>query len=206
MGCHVDCNNSSFLLNFESDLYVDESGASFQTDGVSSIGVSTSKYGLGPAGTAVLLYKTRKLRRYQYYCDSKWNGGIYFSPNLTGSRYGSAIAGTWVKMLTVGKSGYKERADSGIIFKTKELNSRLVKINELEVITPTALSILAFRLRRGDTYDLADYLRSKGWEVTNTINPAAISYTVTHGTHFILLCFTNFYFYSQLQIQPFFGR
>lgn len=116
-----------------------------------------------------------------------------------------------MKMLTVGQSGYKERADSGIVFKTKELNSALSKINEVEVITPTALSILAFRLRTGDTYDLADYLRSKGWDVTNTINPAAISYAVTNGN--CLSLYTLFpwliiilILYSQLQVQSFFGR
>jgi len=183
------------LINFDSSTYTGENEANFQSPGVTTIGVSTSKYGLGPYGTAVLLYGNRKLRRYQYYSTTKWNGGIYFTPNLTGSRYGSAVAGSWAKMLTVGKSGYKEKADSGIIIKAMELRSSLLKIKEVDVITPTALSILAFRLKSGDTYNLADYLRSKGWSVVNTINPAAISYMITNGKPNLLIS-------SELQVLP----
>lgn len=181
IGCHVDCSYSTFLINFENSSYTDPMDAHFKTPGITSINLSTSKYGLGPAGASVILYNHRKLRRYQYFTTTKWNGGIYFTPNLTGSRYGSAIAGTWVKMLTVGKRGYQEKADSGIILKTMDLRSRLIKLQGVNMITPSALSILAFNLINHDTYDMADFLRARGWNVVNTINPAAVSYTVTNG-------------------------
>ena len=127
------------------------------------------------------MYKTRKLRKYQYYSCSHWNGGLYVTPNMTGSRYASAMAFTWTKMLSTGLNGYYEKAEN-IISGTSQLRGQFNKLKtHIDLITPTTLSILAFRLKNGDTYDLGDYLRSQGWNVKNTINPVALSFAVTDG-------------------------
>lgn len=96
-------------------------------------------------------------------------------------------------MLTIGKRGYQEKADSSIILKTMDLRSKLDKLEAVNMITPSALSILAFNLVNYDTYEMADFLRAKGWNVVNTINPAAVSYTVTNGKFSLKLLI-----YSQL--------
>jgi sphinganine-1-phosphate aldolase len=168
------------LLNFKNQ-YEGDFDAHFGTPGITTIGVSVSKYGLGFTGTAVLLYRTRKLRKCQYYCFSTWNGGMYATPNLAGSRYSTAISASWAKMLTVGEKGYADRAEKIMIATTKLREALLILKNHIQVLTPTSLSILAFRLRRRDTYDMADFLRSKGWDVTNVVNPSAISYAITDG-------------------------
>ena len=181
IGCHVDCNYSSFFMNVGWALTENDNAVSFKIDGITSIGVSLSRYALGPCGTAVLLYKTRKLRRYQYFSTTKWNGGIYFTPNLTGSRYGSAIAAAWTKILATGLNNYKRYAKE-IIEATLSFKEMLLEFSEIEIITPQSFSIIAFRLKQSqDTYELADYLRNDKYAVVNTINPAAISYTITNG-------------------------
>lgn len=95
IGCHVDCTSASFIATFAEELKIEGVDAHFKTPGITTIGISTCRYGLGPFGASVILYKTRKLRRYQYFQTCSWNGGIYGTPTLSGSRYGSAIAGTW---------------------------------------------------------------------------------------------------------------
>lgn len=188
MGCHVDCNHSSFLLGIEGVHFADRDDANFTTQGITSIGVSLAKYGLGFPGGACLLYRTRILRQKQYYSFFNWNGGMYVSPNLAGSRYASAIAATWVKILGTGKDAYRRKANN-IIASTSEFKKDLAKLDEdVQVITQSDLSIVAFRLINGDTYNLADFLRSKGVNVVNTINPIAISLTITEGNYPIRIC------------------
>ncbi len=187
MGCHVDCNNSSFLLGFEDIHFDDRDEANFKTRGITSIGVSLDKYGLGVPGTACLLYRTRVLRKHQYYAFYNWNGGMYTSPNLSGSRYASATGANWVKMLSTGQEKYQKNAND-IITTTSALRKDLKDLSEdIEIITRSNLSIMAFRLVNGDTYNLADYLRFKGCNVINAINPIAISITVTEGTFIKIL-------------------
>jgi len=126
--------------------------------------------------------QARILRKLQYYAYFNWNGGMYASPNLAGSRYSSAVAATWTKMLLTGSRKYTNKANS-IITATTKFRIELKNLsNHIEIITPSTLSILAFRLTKGDSYDLADFLRHREFNVVNLINPAAISYTITEGT------------------------
>lgn len=110
---------------------------------------------------------------------------MYCSPNLSGSRYASAISATWVKILATGQENYRRKAND-IITTTSALRKDLKDLSEdVEIITKSNLSIIAFRLIDGDTYNLADYLRFKGCNVVNAINPIAISVTVTEGIVFL---------------------
>ena len=178
IGCHVDCSSASFITNFSDELDIGKFEAHFKTPGITSIGVSTSRYGLGPFGSSGLLYRTRQLRRYQYYTKCEWNGGTYCTPTLSGSRYGSAIVGTWCKIMSTGKNGYRENANE-IVLKTKALHKSLTDIGELKVLTQNPICVVAFLLQDGDTYGLADFIRNEGVDVVNLINPPAISFTVT---------------------------
>ena len=85
-------------------------------------------------GVSALIYKTKELRRFQYFCCSSWSGGIYATPNTLGSRSGIPIAGAWFSLLHLGYSHFKEQA--GIIFKAVETikNGIKTKIQELQVI------------------------------------------------------------------------
>ena len=56
------------------------------------------------------MFRTSKLRQYQLYVNCEWNGGIYATTCMAGSRPGAVIAGTWAAMLKIGRNGYKEKA------------------------------------------------------------------------------------------------
>ena len=79
----------------------------FRIPGVTTISCDPHKYAYGPKGASVLMFRSQKLRTYQLYCNTDWNGGIYATTCMAGSRPGSAIAGTWASMLSLGRNGLK---------------------------------------------------------------------------------------------------
>lgn len=49
-------------------------------------------------------------RKYHYYAEPAWKGGLYASAGLLGSRSGGLVAATWAAMTRLGESGYLARA------------------------------------------------------------------------------------------------
>lgn len=66
------------------------------------------KYGYAPKGSSVVIYSDKKYRHYQYFVAPDWQGGIYASPSIAGSRPGGIIAACWATMMHMGESGYVE--------------------------------------------------------------------------------------------------
>jgi sphinganine-1-phosphate aldolase len=58
----------------------------------------------------VALFRERRLREYQFYVNCQWNGGLYTTTCIAGSRSGAVIVGTWASMLKLGREGLKEKA------------------------------------------------------------------------------------------------
>jgi sphinganine-1-phosphate aldolase len=106
IGCHSDACLGSYVNPF-----IKENGYNvayqydFKVPGVTSISCDPHKYAYGPKGTSVLMFRDRRLREYQLFVNAVWNGGIYATTCIAGSRPGSVIAGTWASMLKHGKSG-----------------------------------------------------------------------------------------------------
>lgn len=64
------------------------------------------QYGYAPKGSSVILYSDTKYRHYQYFVAPDWQGGIYASPSVAGSRPGGIIAACWATMIYMGEKGY----------------------------------------------------------------------------------------------------
>ena len=79
---HIDMCLGGFILPFI-DKY---KNISFDNEGITSISVDTHKYGCGPKGGSVILYKNQDLFKYQMFVKEDWSGGIYGTANITGSR------------------------------------------------------------------------------------------------------------------------
>ena len=60
-------------------------------------------------GTSVCLYRSKDLRKYQYFCFPAWTGGLYVTPTIAGSRPGALSAACWAVMCHLGEEGYLER-------------------------------------------------------------------------------------------------
>ena len=86
---------------------------------------------------------TKKLRRYQLYVNSEWNGGIYATTCIAGSRPGSVIAGTWGSMLKHGKKGYAEKAKR-ILEAQKQIREAFKDDPDIEVTSIHSGSTFSF--------------------------------------------------------------
>jgi len=44
--------------------------------------------GVPISGTSVCVYRSKELRKHQYFCFPNWTGGLYVTPTIAGSRPG----------------------------------------------------------------------------------------------------------------------
>ena len=82
----------------------------FRVPGITSISCDPHKYGMGPKGVSVLLFRDIKLRDYQFFATSRWNGGLYATTTIAGSRPGNVVVATWAVMMKIGREGYLNNA------------------------------------------------------------------------------------------------
>src|SRR5215472_955429 len=177
IGLHVDGCLGGFILPWGEKLGYDIPRFDFRVPGVTSISADTHKYGYALKGTSVLLYRDSNLRRYQYFTNPDWPGGIYFSPGLSGSRSGGLVAATWAAMVSLGEHGYLDIARR--IFETAAaIRAGVDEIPELEVIgDPTFL--VAFRAPELNIFHVNDHLVARGWRLNALQLPPALHFCVT---------------------------
>ena len=179
---HVDCCLGSFLVPFLSRAGFDAEPFDFCLRGVTSISCDTHKYGFAPKGSSVLLYRTSKLRTYQYFIAPDWPGGVYGSPGMQGSRPGALIAGCWASMMANGASGYLSSCRA-IVGAAKRLEAAIKEdpllSAELCVVGHPLVSVVAFTAPRIDIYGVADGMDAKGWHLNALQNPPAVHVAVT---------------------------
>ncbi|KAK4252020.1 pyridoxal phosphate-dependent transferase [Corynascus novoguineensis] len=179
---HVDCCLGSFLVPFLEKAGFETVPFDFRLKGVTSISCDTHKYGFAPKGNSTVLYRTHALRAYQYFVDPSWSGGVYASPGMAGSRPGALIAACWASLVTVGEAGYLDSCKQ-IVGATKQLLSHIrtspALSAELEILGDPLVSVLAFRTRNLNVYDIADAMSARGWHLNALQNPPAIHVALT---------------------------
>ena len=179
---HVDCCLGSFLVPFLERAGFPAAQFDFRLKGVTSISCDTHKYGFAPKGNSTLLYRSKHLRKYQYFILPDWSGGVYASPSMAGSRPGALIAGCWVSMMSQGESGYVDSCRK-IVGAAKKIESTIREhpalCDDLSVIGKPLVSVVAFTSRTLNIYDLADAMTAKGWHLNALQNPPAIHIAVT---------------------------
>ena len=106
IGLHVDSCLGGFVLPFLKKIGDLTRNFDFTVPEVTSISADIHKYGLGPKGSSVLLWRNEDYRKYQFFVYTDWCGGLYCSPSLQGSRAGSAIAASWATLMSYGEEGY----------------------------------------------------------------------------------------------------
>ncbi len=100
IGCHLDCCLGGFVNVFSQDAgFKQPYIADFRVQGVTTISTDPHKFCFGPKGSSLLLFSNKLLRRGTFFALSEWNGGMYLTPTLLGSRSGSIIAGTWAALM-----------------------------------------------------------------------------------------------------------
>ncbi|KAF2005286.1 sphingosine-1-phosphate lyase-like protein [Amniculicola lignicola CBS 123094] len=179
---HVDCCLGSFIIPLLPKAGFDFEPFDFKLKGVTSISCDTHKYGFAPKGNSTVLYRSDSYRKYQYFIDPNWSGGVYASPSIAGSRPGALIAGCWASLVKQGESGYIEACHK-IVGTMKKIETAIREkpelASDLKIIGRPLVSVVAFLSNTIDIYDIADGMNEKGWHLNALQNPPAIHIAVT---------------------------
>ena len=95
-----------------------------------------------------------------------------------GTKPGGVVASTWTALNHIGDDGYLELTKS-----TMNAVDRIIKYIEsnihLELIGNPDMSLIAFKVKENNTYELADLLNNKGWYIGRLQNPEGIHLVVS---------------------------
>jgi sphinganine-1-phosphate aldolase len=177
IGLHVDSCFGGFILPWIEKLGYDLPPFDFRLAGVTSMSCDTHKWGFGLKGASVVLYRNQALRRRQYFSMTDWQGGLYASPTIAGSRSGGISASTWAAMVALGERGYLGAARR--IMKTADaIRSGVAGIPEVKVIgNPTYC--IAITSDAVDIYHVNDFMASRGWRLNGLQRPPGFHICVT---------------------------
>lgn len=177
LGLHVDGCLGGFILPWGERLGYDIPVWDFRLPGVTSISADTHKYGYGLKGTSVLAWRDASYRKYHYYAEPAWKGGLYASAGLLGSRSGGLVAATWASMASLGEAGYLERARR--IFETAFAMQGAVRSHpELRMMGDPTFCF-SFTSDAFDVYHVNDAMKARGWRFNGQQLPNAIHMCVT---------------------------
>jgi sphinganine-1-phosphate aldolase len=177
VGLHVDACLGGFILPFGEELGYDIPPFDFRVPGVTSISADTHKYGYAFKGTSTVLFREKALRNAQYFFQTSWSGGKYFSPGIDGSRSGGLLAATWAAMVALGRDGYRRYASE--IFATSAAMQNAVRSHaELRILGRPSF-LFSFTSDAFDVYHVNDFMRTRGWRFNGQQYPNALHMAVT---------------------------
>ena len=175
---HVDACLGGFLLPF---LDLEKYGIpkfDFSVPGVASISADTHKYGLTPKGSSVVCYRNKSYLHHQYFCQPDWQGGIYASSTLEGSRAGLNIALCWAGMLFYGKNNYSEKSKA-VVDTTRKIRDAVAKIPQLRLQGKSDVCIVSFTSDVIDIHRFHDLMNKRGWQLSSLQFPSGVHLMVT---------------------------
>tara|TARA_R110002110_G_scaffold415800_1_gene656271 strand:+ start:24723 stop:26387 length:1665 start_codon:yes stop_codon:yes gene_type:complete len=189
-GLHVDACLGGFLIPFMKATGHELPLFDFRLPGVTSISMDSHKYGYVPKGSSIGMFR-KKVGLYQADFKARWQGGLYLTPNMAGSRMGAMILMTWAILAHVGFKGYVQ-ATKDIMALREKVNMMFKEIPELEVIGDPKVNVVAFRFNKAtnhNIYLLLEKMKERGWHLNGLQDPAAIhlcvTYLQTEQTNFI---------------------
>ncbi len=178
--CHVDACMGGFMLPFVRQLGYPLPDFDLSVPGVTSISADLHKYGYGPKGTSVILYRDREVRRHQLFVYTDWPGGVYASPTMAGTRPGGAIAAAWAILNHLGQEGYLARA-AAVMEATGRLIDGINALDGLHVLGEPAMSVFAIASDALNVYEVGDEMTLRGWHLDRQQFPPSLHMTVSYG-------------------------
>ncbi|MCL8000467.1 glutamate decarboxylase [Brucella sp. 21LCYQ03] len=174
---HVDGASGGFLAPFcAPDIEWD-----FRLPRVKSINTSGHKFGLAPLGAGWVVWREAPDLPEELIFNVNYLGGNMPTFALNFSRPGGQIIAQYYNFLRLGHEGYAKIHNA--CYKTAQyLSDEIAKLGPFEMIfdgdSQKGIPALAWKLKEGQTiggytlYDVADRLRSRGWQVPAYSMPA----------------------------------
>ena len=174
---HVDACIGGFVLAFFRQLGIETPNFNFEIDGVTSLSVDLHKFGYCPKSSSVILYRNKDIRKHQFFTSTTWNGGVFISPSMLGTRAGGSIAGSWAVMQYLGIQGYREIFRT--IYETTQLfRDAIEAVDGVHIVGDTDSSILCIGSDELDIFEIADEMTARGWHFDRQNEPDSIHLTI----------------------------
>ena len=173
---HVDGASGGFLAPF----CAPELEWDFRLPRVKSINTSGHKFGLAPLGVGWVIWRDAKDLPEELIFNVNYLGGNMPTFALNFSRPGGQIVAQYYNLLRLGREGYT-RIQNACYQTAQYLSAEINKIGPFEIIfggdSKTGIPALSWKLKDGQKhnftlYELADRLRSRGWQVPAYSMPA----------------------------------
>ena len=177
IGLHVDGCLGGFILPWIEKLGYDVPVFDFRLPGVTSISCDTHKYGYALKGTSTINFRSKELRRYMYFAQEDWPGGVYASPTVQGSRSAGLSAAMWAALVSNGEAGYLKAAKA-IMDTADKIRAGIATIPELRIMGKTTF-LISLTSEVLDPYFVNDYLEKKGWRMNGCQNPPGFHFCIT---------------------------
>lgn len=175
---HVDGASGGFLAPF----CAPELEWDFRLERVQSINTSGHKFGLAPLGVGWVIWRDASCLPKELIFDVNYLGGNMPTFALNFSRPGGQIVAQYYNFLRLGREGYR-KVQTACYETAQYLAREIGAMGPFEVIfggeMDKGLPALAWKLRQSDAhhgyslYDLADRLRTRGWQVPAYSMPAS---------------------------------
>lgn len=179
---HLDACLGGFIFPFldsYNELYNNLNLCDFRNPIVSSISIDTHKYGLCPKGSSVIIFRDKARFENCYFIKSDWNGGIYATTNITGSRSGLNVAWTWSILNYNGQTEYFNNALK-IVSHLDRIKQAFDKNGDVFIFGEPILSVVAFGSDTLDIYKISQGLKEKGWNLNELQNPPSFHLCITN--------------------------
>lgn len=172
---HVDACFGGYLLPFLERMGLPLPQWDFRVPGVSSISADVHKYGYAPKGASVLLHRKMDSLRHQFFVKAGWQGGIYISPTMAGTRSGGAIAAAWTSLHTLGHDGMLQLAQ-GAWQTAQALREGIGQIAGLRLLGRPDTTVVTYASAQDgpDLYAVADLMQAKGWPMDRQAEPPSV--------------------------------
>lgn len=129
---HVDACVGGLFMPFARLLGEEVPDFDFSVPGVTSLSVDLHKYGYSLKGTSAVLFRNASDRKEHYFTDMEWNGGIFATSTLLGTRSVAPIASALACFHALGREGYTEMARQ-VIGTRKKIEKTVSQISFLKV-------------------------------------------------------------------------
>ena len=177
IGLHVDGCLGGFILPWIEKLGYDVPVFDFRLPGVTSISCDTHKYGYALKGTSTINFRNKDLRRYMYYTQEDWPGGVYTCPTVQGSRSAGLSAAMWATLVSIGEAGYLKAAKA-IMDTADKMRAGIAGIPELRIMGKSTF-LISLTSDIVNPYFVNDYLDKKGWRMNGCQNPPGFHFCIT---------------------------
>ena len=161
---HVDGCMGGFLLQYFARLGAPVPDYDFRVPGVTSISMDLHKYAFAAKGASTILYRDKKLRKYQMYACSNWTGYTVINPTVQSTKSAGPIAGAWAAMHFIGDDGYLE-ITRAVKDATDEIVAAVDAAPDLRLLGRPDMNLLSFASDNVSVFHIADEMKEHNWYV-----------------------------------------